>query len=474
MHVPRSRFALFAATGLVVFSAGCTSSRPAQPSALPAITPGNGTPDGPPRQALAWWTSFASPDIDALVDQALRDNLSLRAAWDRLAQADAVARRAGAERRPAVDLSLGAARTRRDSPTSTDPVYTTTYEASLGASYEIDLWGRVRAARDAAALEAEATAEQIQTAALTLAAEVTLASFERAELDQRIRLLRDQIATNQRIRDALDLRFRRGLSQAADVLQQDQLIESQRGTLAAAEGEAAVAAHRLNLLIGHPPSHRLPPPSPLPVPTALPEASLSADLLARRPDLRAALLRVLAADHRLDAARADRLPRLSLSARVGAESDALDTLFDDWIASLAGNLLAPLIDGGARAAEVDRVRAALSEALNTYAATALQAFVEAENALVQERRQAEQLTSLRRQLDLARDTAERIRDSYLNGGEDFLRVLTAQTSLQSLERQVLLAQRQQLAFRVALYRALAGPVPLETPEPATLPPAPLF
>ncbi|MGA1193738.1 MAG: TolC family protein, partial [Kiritimatiellia bacterium] len=154
---------------------------------------------------------------------------------------------------------------------------------------------------------------------------------------------------------------------------------------------------------------------------------------------------------------------------TSTEAEASD-LFSNWITTLAANLVAPVIDGGAKRAEVERARAALSEAINTYGQTVLTALGEVENALVREQRQRELLDSLHRQLELATQVTDQTRERYLRGIGDFLRVLTAELSQQNLERNVLAAERELREFRVALCRALSGGFDLERPSPATLDP----
>jgi outer membrane protein TolC len=192
------------------------------------------------------------------------------------------------------------------------------------------------------------------------------------------------------------------------------------------------------------------------------------EVLHRRPDVARSLARVEAADRRVAAAVADRLPRLGLSAGISSTAPEIDDVFSDWLASLAANLAGPVIDGGARRAEVARAEAVRSEAINTYRQTMLDAFAETENALAQEQRQRALLESLDRQAGLARQITESLRDRFLGGNEDFLRILTAEVNRQALDRQRLAAHRQLIDYRIGLYRALAGGFPLERPAPANL------
>ena len=134
----------------------------------------------------------------------------------------------------------------------------------------------------------------------------------------------------------------------------------------------------------------------------------------------------------------------------------MNDLFDNWLATLTANLLAPIIDGGRRQAEVDRTQAVAEEALHAYGQAVLEALAEVEDALVQEQRQVEYLASLNRQLELAEQATERIRERYLNGAENYQRVLTSLLSEQQLQRTRLSARSDLFANRIKLCRALAG------------------
>ncbi|MCU0725298.1 MAG: TolC family protein [Planctomycetes bacterium] len=409
-----------------------------------------------------WWTVFGDPGLDRAVAAALRDSPDLRIAWDRLSQAEAVARREGAALLPDVAARASAARTRESRSGDSDSV--SSFGLGLAASYEVDLWGRLRSARDAALFSAAASGADLEAGAISLAGSVATVWFELAEARDQVRILGDQIETNRRVLDLITERFRHGKIPVADVLRQKQLVLSTEGLRTLAGQRTATLAHQLAVLLGRPPTADLGLPAPvLATVPPLPATGLPAELLDRRPDVRGAWLEALAADRRLAEASADRLPRISMSAGVDTAAPEVGDLFDDWLANLAGNLLHPLFDAGWREAEEDRNRAAVSEAVNRYGLTVLSAFREVEDALVSEASQAAYLANLGDQLETSRAVVERIRDSYVNGQVDYLRVLEALTNLQSLERTELAARRLRIVYRVQLYRALAGPPPLPPP-----------
>jgi outer membrane protein TolC len=257
--------------------------------------------------------------------------------------------------------------------------------------------------------------------------------------------------------ELMTLRFRRGQVGATDVLQQRRLVESGRGALSLAGANLQVLRHQLAVLIGRSPRDAVDDAGAALIdPPPLPATGVPSDLLQQRPDLRAARAELAAAGARVGAAVAERFPRLSLSASLSTGGAETANLFTEWLGNLAANLVAPLLDGGRRGAVVDQREAQLEQAFQAYRGAVLTALQEVEDALVQERRQAEYLRSLAAQLELADTVLERTRDSYLSGQVDYLRVLEALTSQQSLQLELLAARSQLVLYRIDLCRALGG------------------
>ena len=410
-----------------------------------------------------WWTSLNDPGLDRAMEVAFRDNLTLAAAWDRLRQAEAIARGQGALRGPSLDANGSASRTRERIAGETS--YSSSLLAELAVSYEVDVWGRLRAAHEASRYDVEASEQDVQAAALSVSATVATVWVEIAEASEQIRILEEQVDTNEQILELVTEQFRQGKTQAADVLRQRQLVQSTEGLLIAASARRDTLQHQLAVLLGRSPKADWGLDEPrLPALSGLPETGLPSELMKRRPDVKSAYLAVQAQDRRLAAAVADRYPRIGLSAEWGTRTSKAKDLFDDWFASLAGNLTGPLFDAGARKAEVNRNRARLQELLHQYGLTVLTALQEVEDALSAEAHQMDLLNNLHQQLETSSQVVERTRSSYVNGQLDYLRVLDAISSKQSLLRQRLTAERELVEFRIQLHRALAGPIPLERPE----------
>ncbi len=405
-----------------------------------------------------WWETFQSPELNGLVEEALTNSPSIQQAWARLAQAEAIAAKAGAARVPSVGYEGGASATRTGATDATIE----SYSLGVNASYELDLWGRVKSQTEAAALDRDASREQLNTAMITLTSQVALRWS--AILSQRLQLdvIRNQLTANETSQELIELRFRKSLSSALDVYQQRQTVAGTASVIPLAELREELLNHELAALLGRADLKSLSiSDGALPSVEALPGIGIPADVLAHRPDVRQAGLQLQSADWSVSAARADRLPAIRLTASAGyASSDAGD-LFDDWIANLAGSLTGPIFDGGRRKAEVERTRAVVDERLGTYRATVINAIKEVEDALVSEQKQHEYLVALDQRLDAARLSYGESINRYRNGLIEYTTVLIQLNTLQTLERDRVASQYDLLQYRINLYRALGGTWPNE-------------
>jgi len=428
----------------------------------PVALPDSFSTSGLEPVAAKWWQSFGDEDLNTHVEQALTNNFSLLAARERILQARAVARQAGAPLIPSLDGN-GSAATNRDYQSGTN---SDSFSLGLSASYEIDLWGRLRNIEEAALLELEATKADTATAELSLAAEVALTWFQIVEANQQLELLQQQKETNEKVLEVITVQFRSGKTDISDVLQQRQLVESNRGSIAGLKGGKRILEHQLALLLGSPPGqqftdalHGLPQLPPLP------DTGVPLHLLTRRPDVRSDFIRLQAADQRSAAAVANRLPRLSLSASLSTSGTSAKDLFSDWFSTLSANLLAPIVDGGFLEAEVKRTESVAREQLNTYSQTVLNAIGEVEDSLAREKELLQTLESEEIQLQFAAETVVHVGNRYRQGIEDYQRVLLALISRQNLQRSILTSKLALLGNRITLYRALSGSF---TPETARI------
>ena len=448
--------------GLLLAAAACAPFTPPARSGPPLPLPGAYSlyPESDPAPG-PWWEHFESDELNRLVDLALSGNFDIRTAWARLTQARAEAKKAGAALYPSLDASAGASRRRaalRDGNGSGARI-TDVEEYSLGlaAGYEIDLWGRIRAGRNAQAEEFFAAGEDLDAAAVTVTAEIVTTWVELVGVRSERALLLEQIELNRNLLSLQRARFENGLATALDVSQQMENLAAVRAQLPLLDRRAQLTENALVLLVGRAdPGDIQVTQQELPELIPLPAAGLPADLLAARPDVRAAGRRLQAADWRIAVSRADRLPALNLSAGASLSSAGLDTLFSNWVTTLAASLTGPVFDAGRRLAEVERVRAVAEQRLAAYASTVARAVKEVEDGLAGEYRQRQYIDRLNEQLDAAVLAMRQARIRYLNGESDYLNYLTGIQNVQRLQRQIVGQKAELLKLRVGLHRALGG------------------
>lgn len=407
-----------------------------------------------------WWEEFQSEELDALIDEALADNLGVKQAYARLGQAEAIAVKAGAPRYPDLALVAGISETRRNITDGqlVDRTVTDSFkDMSLVSSYEVDLWGRISSTHKSALLGVEASREDLYTSAVTLTSEVAIRWMAIISVRNQLELIRSQIEINRTTLELINLRYLKGVGTALDVYQQRLALAESLTLIPPLEALEQTLMNELAVLLGKPPQSELNLASDnLPELEGLPEAGLPADLLSQRPDVRAAGLELKAAEWDVTAARAARLPAIRLTAEAGFSAGTFPLLFENWLARLAGSLTAPLFKGGELDAEVERQRQIVEERLAVYGQIVLIAIREVEDAMVNEQKQVEFLTALGERLNIARQNHQEALQRYRKGLNDYLPVLSALIAVQRLERDIVLARFDRLNYRVQLYRALGG------------------
>jgi multidrug efflux system outer membrane protein len=407
-----------------------------------------------------WWLAFQTPAIDSLVDAALEGSLDVRRAFARVSQAEALAKTAASGQLPQVNATAqvgGARNVFNLGSLGLRSIEAANYQLGVNASYEVDLWGRVSSAKKAAELDVAASREDLDTLRIAVASRVVETSLGAAGEKELLSLLDAQEQSTAKLVELVELRFSQGLASAIDVYQQRQQLAALRAQKPLATARRAVFENQLAVLLGRPPGTlEVTPPDVLPPVPPMPAAGIPSEVLARRPDVRAAMKRIVAADHRVASAIAAQYPTLSLSASTGFQSPDLAILFESWVWNLLSGIVAPIFDGGRRAAEADRARAAVEDAVHAYSQVVLTALGEVEDALAQTARQADHVTLVEEQLAIARLAYEEAEVRYLNGLSSYLEVLTALRAVQQAEQTHLQARRQLLSLRVQLHRALGG------------------
>lgn len=479
-----SRYSLIILSGAGLASASCgvihqVRQDPPSPVAVPeqfSEAVGKSEPSSP---SAPWWKSFADPELDQLVDTAFGENLDLRAAYARLSAAEANARVAWTGYIPSVNASANVSNSRSvfnfgggdgmGAPGGAFGVAQSQVNLQAALSYEVDLWGRVWGQARAGEADLEASRGDLATMYITVSASVVDTWLQLVEQRATLALLEGQRDVNSTYLELTELRFRQGLASSLDVFQQRQQSAAIQAQIPPAKAQLAILKNQLSVLLGRAPGELDSKRAELPQLPPLPEVGIPAALLQNRPDVQAARLRVVAADHRVGSAIANRFPKLTLSASGGLRGfDVATGLFDNWLYNLVAGLVAPLTDQVRLEAEERRARAQLEERVAVYGQTVLVALREVEDALVREARQVELLTELSAQVEVAEATLGEARRRYQNGLSAYLPVLDALEALQSAEQRRLVAERQRLSIRVQLCRALGGSWMTQLPAPESV------
>lgn len=410
---------------------------------------------------------LVTPQTQQALRQLTAQNLALQAAWARFRQARAQAEQIRAGQRASVQLTLESQRSKTRlpelGPIAPDAAFIQErHQISLGADYELDLWSRLRGLTDAADLRARAQQADARTMAMSLSAQLLESWFDAVFEAQQRGLLQDQADLSQKLLDILKLRFTRGQGSALDPLQQKQQLEALQASLALNQAQLEISKNQIAVLLGEDPTtdavqRMLPTAQPLPALSALDgELSLSASLLARRPDLRAAFQQMQAADAELAASVAQRLPAVRLSMAIFDQGPSLRGLLDTLLWQIGASVTQTVYSGGRIAAQIEGAEAVLDESFLQYRQALLNALQELADARSAERQEMQRIGHLVSQRDIAEDSYELVRKQYLRGSVDFLRVLNAQQSLIEVQQDLLRAQRQRLSHRIQFCRALGG------------------
>lgn len=418
--------------------------------------------------------------LQSLIRTAFSDSPTLAQSWARLAQARAASRAQTATLLPSLGLSVERVETGGDGATAAGGLPAgsgqgisggaSTWQAGAAASYELDFWGRLHNRREAARLSARAAEADLRTATLTLAADVATAWAGWVTAAGRVETLTAQSRDAKALVRLQALRFGQGQTDALALTQARQEAAAIASRLAEARGEEQNARVRLAVLLGGAPNvlSIQAPSAGLPAMDELPAPGLPSDLLAARPDLKAAWLRLRAADAEAAAAAAERWPRLTLSANLFYQASELRDIFDESIHQVAAALDWTIFSGGALAARQAESEARALERLYALQQAWLQALAEVQTALDAERAAGQRVSELQEQLRHAGDRLALAHRRYARGQTAYLEVLSAQQAVNGAELELLAARNAGFVQRVNLCRGLAASVSEPLPKPVLM------
>jgi NodT family efflux transporter outer membrane factor (OMF) lipoprotein len=409
-----------------------------------------------------WWEIYQDPQLNSLEDQLAVSNLTLKAAQARFEQARAAVRISRSSLYPTATGSLSISRTKQSSNAPLTPssgaVTYNDFTIPVDASYEPDLWGRVRRTVEASRSEAQAAAADLPNVELSLRAELALDYFALRGLDAQKELLDSTVVSYQKALELTQTRYRGGLSSAVDVAQAQTQLETTRAQSIDVEVQRAQFEHAIAVLIGKPPATFSLAPLPLTAPPPAVPPGVPSELLERRPDIAAAERRVQEANANIGVARSAYYPTITLTAGGGFESASAGTLLQGpagfW--SLAGQAAELLFDGGLRRGTTEQARAAYDQTVDNYRQTILSAFQDVEDNLAALRILEEEAKTQSGAVAAAQHSLSLSETRYKGGVTNYLEVTTAQTAALSNEVTAVNILSRRLSASVLLIKAIGG------------------
>jgi NodT family efflux transporter outer membrane factor (OMF) lipoprotein len=466
----------FIALAMLLF-AGCMVGpdyrKPAVPM-TPAYKEDQGWKVAQPRDQIPrgkWWEIFGDPQLNALEEQVSEANQNVKVAEARFRQARALIGSARAGLFPTISAGLGVSSLRNSSNRSNGVASSgaSTGVVSSGSStseflltgdvsYELDLWGRIRRGVTAAREEAQATAADLETAKLSLQAELAMDYFELRSADAQQRLLNDTVKAFQEALQLTTNRFEGGVAPKSDVAQARTQLETTQVQATDVGVQRAQFEHAIAILIGKPPADFTLPPVPLDLQPPNVPVGLPSELLERRPDIAAAERRVAEANEQIGIAKAAYFPTVTLNALLGFGSNSLRNLvgWQSFLWSVGSSLAQTIFDGGRRRAVSEAALASFDATVASYREITLEAFQQVEDNLAALRILEQEAEQQQRAVVSARESLQLFTNRYRGGVDTYLQVITAQTTALANERNQVDIQRRRMDASVLLVKALGG------------------
>jgi NodT family efflux transporter outer membrane factor (OMF) lipoprotein len=407
-----------------------------------------------------WWKVYRDPQLDALEDQIVVSNQTLKMAQAQFVEARAAAKISRAGYFPTVTGGISATHVSGapNAPLSTGRTSYQDYTIPVDVSYEPDVWGRVRRTVEAARSEAQASAADLANVELSIRAELAFDYFTLRGLDAQKALLDSTVISYQKALDLTTTRYQGGLASAVDVAQAQTQLETTRAQSIDVGVARAANEHAIAVLVGKPAANFSLPPMPLATPPPGIPPGLPSELLERRPDIAAAERRVQEANAQIGIAKAAYFPLFTLTGTGGLESAAISTLIQGPSAfwTLGGAAAETIFEGGARRGAVNQAYAQRDQAIATYQQAVLSAFQEVEDNLaalriLQDEAKTEDAAVAAAQHSLALSITR-----YKGGIANYLEVTTAQSAALADEVTAVSILTRRMTSSVLLVKAIGG------------------
>lgn len=404
----------------------------------------------------AWWAVYHDATLDALLRQVSISNQNVASYAAQYRQAQALASQSRAELFPSLGYDVSS--TRSGSRVSSQRSTSSSHSAELSASWELDLWGKLRRTLEESRASAQASAAELANITLSAQKELAQDYFQLRIMDEQIALYQQSVDAYQRYLTVIENKYQAGSESRATLAQAQMQLESARASAQDYQWQRAQMEHAIALLVGKAPAEFSLPPATLNATLPLVPGALPSQLLQRRPDIAYAERNVAAANAAIGVAIAGYFPDLTLSASGGTSASALHNLFalPNRVWSLGPELSGTLLDFGATSAQVAQARAAYDASVASYRETVLEAMQEVEDELVELNTLQGEIASQQRAADAAGESARVTRNQYEAGMIDYLDVATTENSRLSAQQNLLSLQSTQWVSSVALIAALGG------------------
>jgi len=407
-----------------------------------------------------WWEIFGDPQLNALQEQVSEANQNVKVAEARFRQARALIGFARAGLFPTVSAGVSASSLRNSTTTQSPSSGASTRDFLLtgDVSYELDLWGRIRRGVTAAREEAQASAADLETARLSLQAELAFDYFELRSADAQQRLFNDTVKAFDEALQLTTRRFEGGAAPKSDVAQARTQLETTQVQATDIAVQRAQFEHAIAILIGKPPADFRLPAIPLDLqPPDIP-AGLPSELLERRPDIAAAERRVAEANEQIGIAKAAYFPTVTLNALLGFESSSINKWmgWQSFLWAVGSSLAQTIFDGGRRRATSEAALANYDATVASYRQATLDAFQQVEDNLAALRILEQEAEQQQRAVASARESLQLFSNRYKRGVDTDFQVITAQTVTLSNERNQVDILRQRIDASVLLVKAVGG------------------
>ena len=401
-----------------------------------------------------WWESFANGELRDLIQSAYAESPNFLEALKRFERVGYSRQISRSATKPKLNgLGESQATNLLDGQTKNSESYT----VGAALSYELDLWGRLRAQVEIDELNFQAESEEVNFLKVSLESEIALSWLDILEARERLGLLTKQLAIQVNNLELIELRYAQGLATSLDLNDQRGNVLALQARFAEVRGQEELGLNDLALLLGKSrKDFRDIETKKIPLGEQLPKLKSFDELMLNRPDLRAAQKRLEALVGKVFIAERAWYPKIDFSLRVTTESKHMHDLFDDWFGSLVSSVSAPLYDGGLRDAELAQAKLRVEEELQVYRKMVLSALKEIEDALISRKLVRDQQSLKQREFEVSQTSVDLARRRFVNGEDDYLTVIINENRMNNIELDKLNLKAAQKRYELNLFRATGG------------------